>query len=51
LNEIEKKVAQFLRDNFSFVCFPVVTEKSRRHLENGIIVTINKTSEDFIVKD
>jgi len=35
--DIENEVSSTLRENFSFVCFPVVTEEERLSLESGLI--------------
>jgi len=46
LLDVEKKVTQYMRECFSFTCFPVATLSERRHLEKGIIAALNK-SPDF----
>ncbi len=41
--ELEAKISSYLRDNISFVCFPVETEVERLRIEEGIISTLNKS--------
>ncbi|NLC40623.1 MAG: hypothetical protein GX763_06880, partial [Clostridiaceae bacterium] len=43
--EVEKRVSTFLRERFSFVCFPVVGISERLRLEEGIIATLNSTPD------
>jgi hypothetical protein len=45
-DKIEKRVTEYMRENFSFVCFPVERECERLRLEDGIIAALNK-SDDF----
>ncbi|MDK2879497.1 MAG: hypothetical protein PWR06_2213 [Thermoanaerobacteraceae bacterium] len=40
--ELEAKISQYLRDNITFVCFPVDEEVERLRLEEGIIATLNR---------
>lgn len=40
--ELEAKISQYLRDNITFVCFPVDEGKERLRLEEGIISTLNR---------
>lgn len=40
--ELESKITQYLRNNISFVCFPVEEKVERLRLEKGIIATLNK---------
>lgn len=44
--KIEKRVTDYMREHFSFVCFPVATAAERHRLEEGIIAALNK-SVDF----
>lgn len=39
---VEKQVTQYLRENMSFTCFPVVNKEQRLRLENGIIATLHE---------
>jgi len=39
--KVEESVTKYMRENFSFVCFPVETETERLRLEEGIIATLN----------
>lgn len=41
--EIEKEISSYLKNNISFLCFPVETETERLRLEEGIISLLNKT--------
>ncbi|MCL2498854.1 MAG: hypothetical protein FWE90_00785 [Defluviitaleaceae bacterium] len=43
--KIEESVTEYIRNNFSFVCFPVPTEQERLRLEEGMIATLNKTPD------
>jgi hypothetical protein len=43
--KVEESVTKYMRENFFFVCFPVATEQERLRLEEGIIATLNKTSD------
>lgn len=43
--EIEKKVSRYIRDNFSFVVFPVEDKDKRLELESKIISTISLCNE------
>lgn len=45
--EIERQISEHIRENFSFVCFPVSSETERLRLEEGIIAALNK-SADFV---
>ncbi|HHW03014.1 MAG TPA: hypothetical protein GXX35_09410 [Thermoanaerobacterales bacterium] len=40
--ELEAKISRYLRDNITFVCFPVDEEAERLRLEEGIIATLNR---------
>ena len=40
--QLEAKISKFLRENITFVCFPVDDELERLRLEEGIIATLNK---------
>ncbi|QXM05457.1 DUF6884 domain-containing protein [Crassaminicella indica] len=40
--ELEAKISQYLRNNITFVCFPVDEEAERLRLKKGIIATLNK---------
>jgi hypothetical protein len=40
--QLEAKISQYLRDNITFVCFPVDEEVERLRLEEGIIATLNR---------
>jgi len=40
--ELEVKISQYLRDNITFVCFPVDEEADCLRLEEAIIATLNK---------
>ncbi|MDK2986613.1 MAG: hypothetical protein PWQ96_2257 [Clostridia bacterium] len=40
--ELEAKISQHLRNNITFVCFPVDEEAERLRLEEGIIATLNR---------
>jgi hypothetical protein len=40
--KVEDRVTDYMRGHFSFVCFPVDTERERLRLEEGIIATLNK---------
>ena len=42
---IEKIVSQYMREHFSFTCFPVSTEVERLRLEEGIIATLNGAND------
>src|SRR5690606_39363363 len=39
--ELEAKISRYLRDNITFVCFPVDKEAERLRLEEGIIASLN----------
>jgi hypothetical protein len=43
--EIETLVSEYLRNNISFVCFPVETEIDRLRFEEGIISALNKSTD------
>lgn len=43
--KIEKTVSTYMREHFSFVCFPVLSEKERLRLEEGIVATLNMTKD------
>jgi hypothetical protein len=45
--DIERKVSTYMRENFTFACFPVETVQERLRLEEGIISTLNSSS-DFV---
>jgi hypothetical protein len=36
-SDVEEEVSRTLRENFSFVCFPVATKEERLSLESGLI--------------
>lgn len=40
--ELEAKISRYLRDNITFVCFPVDKEAERLRLEEGIIASLNR---------
>lgn len=40
--ELERKISQYLRNNITFVCFPVENKEERMRLEEGIISTLNR---------
>jgi hypothetical protein len=40
--ELEAKIGRYLRDNITFVCFPVDEEAERLRLEEGIIASLNR---------
>ena len=40
--ELEAKISRYLRDNITFVCFPVDEEAERLRLEEGIIASLNR---------
>lgn len=40
--EIEGKISRYLRENVTFVCFPVDEEDERLRLEEGIIATLHR---------
>lgn len=40
--ELEAKISAYLRNNISFVCFPVEEKEERLRLEEGIIATLNR---------
>ncbi|NLE04575.1 MAG: hypothetical protein GX638_07220 [Crenarchaeota archaeon] len=40
--ELEKKISRYIRDNITFVCFPVDDKVERLRLEEGIISTLNR---------
>jgi len=42
--ELEAKISRYLRDNITFVCFPVDEEAERLRLEEGIIASLNRHS-------
>ena len=41
-DELEARISDHLRNNISFVCFPVEEKTERLHLEEGIIATLNR---------
>jgi hypothetical protein len=41
-NELETKISYYLRDNITFVCFPVNNGDERLRLEEGIIATLHR---------
>jgi len=43
--KVEASVSKYMRENFSFVCFPVTTEQERLRLEEGIIATLNNAPD------
>ena len=45
--KIEDRVTRYMRDNFTFTCFPVEANAERSRLELGIIAALNN-AEDFI---
>ena len=47
---IEFVVSQYMKDHFSFICFPVDTKLEQKRLEEGIIAELNNTS-DFAASD
>ncbi|MCL1819243.1 MAG: hypothetical protein FWG36_01155 [Oscillospiraceae bacterium] len=42
---IEKTVSHYMREHFSFVCFPVSTMAERHRLEEGIIALLNGATD------
>lgn len=46
-NKVEKHVTKYMREHFSFSCFPVESNTERLRLELGIIASLNKDA-DFI---
>ena len=44
---IEITVSEYMRDHFTFACFPVKTKAERLRLEEGIIAVLNNASECF----
>jgi len=50
-NEIEKKVTEYIQNNFSFVVFQVENKERRLRLESKIISTISLCRECFSSKD
>ena len=38
---VEESVTKYMREHFSFVCFPVTAEQERLQLEEGIIAALN----------
>jgi len=40
--ELEAKISRYLRDNITFVCFPVDEKAERLKLEEGIIASLNR---------
>jgi hypothetical protein len=42
---IERIVSQYMREHFSFVCFPVSTMAERHRLEEGIIASLNGSAD------
>jgi len=44
-NQIEKKVTDYIQNNFSFVVFPVIDKEKRIHLESKIISTVSLCDE------
>jgi len=49
-SKLETRISDYLRENITFVCFPVKTEVERLRLEEGIISTLNK-QQDFDPSD
>ena len=45
-HKIENSVSKYMREHFTFVCFPVSTMDERIRLEEGIIALLNR-SRDF----
>lgn len=43
--ELETRISEYLRNNITFICFPVEEETERLRLEEGIISTLNKHSD------
>lgn len=41
-NDLEAKISRYLRENVTFVCFPIDDETERLRLEEGIIATLNQ---------
>jgi len=39
--ELEAKIGEYLRENITFVCFPINETSERLRLEEGIIATLN----------
>ncbi|WP_050740165.1 DUF6884 domain-containing protein [Acetobacterium bakii] len=44
-SDIEKEVSEYLRENFSIMCFQVDDKEQRLKLEKGIIATLNSQSD------
>jgi hypothetical protein len=44
--DLEQRISNYLRDNITFLCFPVGEEVDRLRLEEGIISTLNR-AQDF----
>lgn len=40
--DVERKISEYLRNNITFVCFPVNEKAERRRLEEGMIALLNK---------
>ncbi|MCL2003334.1 MAG: hypothetical protein FWG72_04925 [Oscillospiraceae bacterium] len=45
-SKVEKQVTKYMRAHFTFICFPVATERERLHIEEGIIAALH-LSRDF----
>ncbi|SFQ05112.1 DUF6884 domain-containing protein [Caldicoprobacter faecalis] len=43
--ELERKITGYLRENVTFITFPVEDEAERLRLEEGIIATLNRSSD------
>ena len=43
--KVEATVSEYMREHFSFVCFPVASKDERLRLEEGIIATLNRASD------
>ncbi|NLX74709.1 MAG: hypothetical protein GXZ13_02500 [Synergistaceae bacterium] len=43
--KLEQQISKYIRENFTFVCFPVATQTERLRLEEGIIATLHSTSD------
>ena len=41
-NELERRISRYLRENITFVCFPVDNAAERLRLEEGIIASLNR---------
>ena len=44
--EIENAVSDYLQDNISFVCFPIINKEARLRIEEALIALLN-CSDDF----